>query len=89
MITERFYNSSMSCFHSLKIDVLFSVLTLAVFTATTNTSQLVSILFNEDEIKARVGGTIGVSRPCEFKLHYRGYWRHIVIRSIETSEVSW
>ena len=58
--------------HLLQIDVLFSVLNPSAFTNTQNTSQLVSILFDEDEIKTRVGYTVGVSKPEEESGQIRG-----------------
>ena len=49
-----------SCFHSGYV-----LLYLTDCTAETTASQLVLILFDEDEIKTRVGGTVSVSQLKE------------------------
>ena len=72
---------------SLQIDVLRSVYSLTVFTATTNTSQLFSILFNEDEIKTRVGCTVGVRKPHKERLQNGRYLHDIVILQIVIIDV--
>ena len=74
---------------SLQIDVLCSVYFLTVFTATANTSQLFSILFDEDEIKTRVACKVGVGKPQENRVQNRRFCQDIFIRQIVKADVYW